>query len=133
LLALPASAQVMGVSGVVPNHPTTADKIILVMDHCDHILVGVRVDGQTIEIQTVAGNGVCIAAPSPMTVPIGHLPPGQYSAHIRFTDETRVLIGPPFSFEVTVAPQQVPTTGRFALIAMGILFAAIGSIILKSR
>ena len=116
---------------IVPAAPTTQDSVgYRYMAPCsppptDH---QVTVSGYTITIQEVpyADPGGCRTVFIEYTVPIGGLPAGSYT--LRYYDIEGALVE---TIQFAVADLNIPTVGEIGLIAITVMLAACGTLLLR--
>jgi hypothetical protein len=130
MFVLPVGAQQLTIYYVEPPHPTTADQVVLGIESCGQTLVGLQIVGHLVEIQTQPGPTTC-GTPLPIEVHLGRLFPGTYTARIRYTGPSGVVMGPERTFEVTVAPQDVPTVHPSVRVALGVMLSVAGVVALR--
>ncbi len=130
LFVAPVSAQQFPIHYVGPPYPTTADEVILGIEACGQTLVGFTVVGHSIEIQSAPGSTLC-GTWLPIEVHIGHLLPGQYTARVAYTSASGVVFGPEKTFEVTLAPQHIPTAKPVFLAVIALAPSLAGAIVLR--
>lgn len=116
---------------IVPAAPTTQDAVgYRYMATCsppieDH---QVTVSGSTITIQEVPDPNVggCRAIIVPFTVPIGSLPAGSYT--LRYFNLEGELVD---TIQFAVADLNIPTVGELGLLAITVMLAACGTLLLR--
>jgi hypothetical protein len=131
VLSASASAQPV-IFDVTPPHPTTADEIFLTLGGfpgCGQQVVATRVVGQSIEIDVEGFQSLCPTTLPPVaTVRLGF--PGVYTVRVIYDGPQGIVIGPPTTFEVTLAPEHAPAVETRMLLALAFLLVVIGVVML---
>jgi hypothetical protein len=120
---------------VDPPHPTTASQIkffIGPFTGCGQHVDAIHVAGQTIQIDVSGFQSDCVTT-LPLVTSLKLSVPGTYTVRAIYDGPDGVLTGPTTTFDVTLAPEQLPATSPPVLVALALTLVAVGLAAISSH